>query len=200
MDQMNGQDEHKADNARRTPEWLIEDVRALMGGITLDPASDYQAQKVVRAQHWYGPNNGPDSGGSWLGEDGLGPYAMWASRAVWLNPPGGYMPDRSSKAAAWWRALVESYLSGRTKQACFLAFSLNVFRTGQAARVSPYQFPFVVFRERIRFPGSDGSKGESPNVDSALVYLPPTEPGGQKTYEALQRFQDIFSKHGKVRI
>lgn len=105
------------------------------------------------------------------------------------------MPDRSSSAAVWWTKLFQEYLSCRVEQALFLAFSLNVFRTGQEALVrAPYEFPFVVFKERIRFPGSDGSKGSAPNVDSALVYLPPM------SVAALGKFKAVFGRYGKVRI
>jgi len=193
---MRGQDPDRADNARRTPVWLLTAARELMGSITLDPASDPEAQMQVRAAGWYGPGQVITNGLS----------VPWYGR-VWLNPPGGKYDAQTllpkahglglSSAAVWWHKLTVEYLQGNVDQALFLCFSLNVFRTGQWPQTpAPYEFPFLVFKDRIRFAGSDGSKGESPNVDSALVYLPPR--AGTET--ALTRFALIFGQYGKVRI
>lgn len=183
-----------------------------MGGIELDPASDAQAQEQVRAAAWFGPGQVPilgvrqDDGLSlcWGFSDGPG------SR-VWLNPPGGKLDSTTlkpiqggpgiSSAAVWWSKLVCEYLVGRVSQACFLAFSLNVFRCGQGpvgGLPAPYMFPFLVFRDRIRFPASGGAKVASPNIDSALVYLPPRDPDLGLT--AKNRFAMLFSDLGQVRL
>ena len=101
-----------------------------------------------------------------------------------------------SSAAVWWDKLVREYLSGNVTEALNCAFSLSVFRTGQASPVAPYEFPFVVFHDRIAFAGSDGSDGASPNVDSALVYLPDM----RNPLPGLDRFAKVMGRYGKVRI
>jgi len=205
---MQGQDSTKADNARRTPAWLLTAARELMYGIDLDPASDAEAQREVKARQWLGPGKDRGPGAACvsphIGQNGLA--STWFGR-VWLNPPGGKYDAQTllpkahglglSSAAVWWHKLTVEYLQGNVDQALFLCFSLNVFRTGQWPQTpAPYEFPFLVFKDRIRFPGSDGSRGESPNVDSALVYLPPRV----GTDTALAKFSLIFGQYGKVRI
>lgn len=58
-----------------TPPWVIELVRAALGDIDLDPASNARAQSVVDAHDWYSLD---------VGRDGL--VMPWAGR-VWCNPP-----------------------------------------------------------------------------------------------------------------
>jgi hypothetical protein len=201
---MNGQDQTRQDNSRRTPAWLIAAAREVLGKIDLDPASDPYAQGVVQAHTWYdldGMHTDSVTQG-WLEFVDRWTGALqcpWFGH-VWLNPPGGYAPNpangRMSSAAVWWDKLVREYLSGNVTEALFLAFSLNVFRTGQASHAAPYEFPFVVFRDRVQFAGSDGSKGDSPNVDSALVYLPDMK----NPLPGLDRFASVLGRYGKVRI
>ena len=56
-----------------TPAEVIEPVRAALGGIDLDPCTTAEAQRVIRAAHYYAR---PD--------DGL--TLPWRGK-VWLNPP-----------------------------------------------------------------------------------------------------------------
>ena len=56
-----------------TPETLIEAAREVMGGIDTDPASNADAQRIVRAKRWHSKE-----------DDGL--TREWHGR-VWLNPP-----------------------------------------------------------------------------------------------------------------
>jgi len=56
-----------------TPDTYIEMAREVMGGIDLDPASDLEAQKVVKAKRFYDKK-----------ADGL--QQTWQGR-IWLNPP-----------------------------------------------------------------------------------------------------------------
>lgn len=58
-----------------SPDWAVEWARAAMGGIDLDPASCEEAQRTVRADHYYTAE-----------DDGL--TREWFGR-VWLNPPWG---------------------------------------------------------------------------------------------------------------
>lgn len=56
-----------------TPAWIIQGVKAVMGGISLDPASCAQAQRTIQAANYYtAKTNGLDK--------------EWSGR-VFLNPP-----------------------------------------------------------------------------------------------------------------
>ena len=56
-----------------TPEIYIEMAREVMGGIDLDPASDLEAQKVVKAKQF-------------IDKEANGLKQSWQGR-IWLNPP-----------------------------------------------------------------------------------------------------------------
>lgn len=70
-----------------TPEWVIEKVNRVLGGIDLDPATTAKANGVVKAKRIYTKR-----------ENGLN--QPWAGR-VYLNPP-------YSSPGPWVRKLVES--------------------------------------------------------------------------------------------
>ena len=86
-----------------TPGFVIEASRALMGSITLDPASCALANTaVVEADRFFTRS-----------DDGLslewGPYER-----VFLNPPGGKTRNVSN-ARRWWFKLAREYLAGRVR-------------------------------------------------------------------------------------
>ena len=66
---------NKADDANDyyTPDWVAEIGRRAMGGIELDPASCEEANRVIRADHYFTRE-----------DDGLA--QEWYGK-VWLNPP-----------------------------------------------------------------------------------------------------------------
>jgi hypothetical protein len=179
------------DNNRRTPEHILALVHEMWPeGIDLDPASDWQAQERVQAHYWHGPNDGPDSGGAWLGTDGLGPYAQWFGR-VWLNPPGGMVRmqkglGRESSAAMWWAKLQHDYQVGHIAEALFLGFTLEILRTAQKWGTPPQAYPMCVPKDRLEFPSSSGENSDSPAMGSCIVYL-----GTQ-----VARFREVFEKVG----
>ena len=57
-----------------TPQETIEQARLVLRGITLDPASTKNANKIVRARKFYTKE-----------QDGLS--KSWKNQRVWLNPP-----------------------------------------------------------------------------------------------------------------
>ena len=187
----------KSDANRRTPEHVLALAREVMGGIDLDPASDVEAQKVVKAKYWLGPG----APACKIEPNGL--YWQWdlsevkgRPARVWLNPPGGVLDPKTlqprpkgpgiSSAAVWWAKLVHEYNAERVSEALFLAFTLEVFRTGQVFARPPQTFPFCIPRGRLRFPSSNGGTVNAPAAASAIVYLGPN----------VARFRSVFGQIG----
>lgn len=137
-----------------TPKWLSDIAREVMGGIDLDPASDFTGNAKIEASSFY--------------SDG-GLERDWFGR-VFLNPPGGRVGNRSA-AAAWWDKLVREWLCGNVEQAIFIGFSLNILQTSQMVDNSVLQFPMCIPRKRIPYDRSDGAS-ESPPHPSCIVFIP----------------------------
>lgn len=122
----------EADGARRakhssskdnhmTPKPFTDAARQVMGGIDVDPATTEFANRAIGAKAIYtvetSGHNKP-----WYG-------------SVFLNPPGGALRvaerGTKSRAVSWWIKLVEERVAMRTKQAIFLAFSLEFLQAVQ---------------------------------------------------------------------
>ena len=161
-----------------TPTYILDMAHKVMGGIDLDPASSADANVNVRAAQY-------------LERDGLS--QPWCGR-VWLNPPGGCLNPKTmlpaktgiSSAAVWWTKLVGAHALGSVTEALFLAFTLELFRTGQRFCEPPQAFPFCVPEDRIKFPSSCGKNVNQPAAASAIVYLGPN----------VQRFREVFGRLG----
>lgn len=189
---------YSEDNSRRTPDYILEAAREVLGEIDLDPASDYEAQHGVGADGWYGPSCPRGGEARWFGTDGL--RAEWHGR-VWLNPPGGKLDDRTwqpvkhagshgvGSASVWWSKLLHEFESGRVSEALFLGFTLEILRTGQRWGKPPQAFPFCVPRDRLQFLSSGEGGCASPPMGSVVVYLGPN----------VARFREVFERIGYVR-
>ena len=90
-----------------TPSDVIEKVRAVLGDIDLDPASNPVANEVVKARQIYTKD-----------DDGL--IQKW-SGTVFLNPPFG-----SDKISQFVEKLVDEYQSGNVPEAIILTESLSL--------------------------------------------------------------------------
>lgn len=134
-----------------TPSDIIEASRAAMGGIDLDPASCYEANRTVQAA-------------SYFDEDANGFLRPWSKselptpvpNRIFLNPPGGFCDAQGvrverrknekgyfyangekckdscqSSSRAWWFKLAMEFASGRVSQAIFLGFSIEILQTTQ---------------------------------------------------------------------
>jgi hypothetical protein len=152
-------------NEHYSPPELCNLARAVFDGpIHLDPFSSLRANRLVRAEEYYTER---DNG-----------FALPWRGNVWVNAPGGSVraPDgrKASQPALAWAYLSSQHEAGSVKQACFLAFNLELFRHAQAWPVrQPFDHSVCIFRHRIAYCDQEGAIQESPPHPSALVYLGP---------------------------
>ncbi len=195
------------------PPDLQTSIVKVLGAIDLDPASCAQAQELIQAEVWYGPE-------SPFGENGLA--EPWAGR-VYLNPPGGpttkeYHHLTQSSMALWWAVLADHWQNGDVDAAFYMGFSIDILSTAQGIfELSPLDFPICVPSKRIPFltPNRKITSGKykgqmiEPNKEAGelvlqkqpthvcvFVYLPPKD----KKEVACAAFSEEFSKWGKVRL
>lgn len=119
-----------------TPGWLIEKARAVLGGTELDPASNEEAQKIVKADRWFSK-----------AADGLS--QEWVAESVWLNPP-------YSNAAVWVDKFLWEYGQHNVGQGLVLVNNNTETRWFQLLLSTAYRCVF--FEGRIKFyrPGQVG--------------------------------------------
>jgi hypothetical protein len=172
-------------NEHYTPPATVDAAREVLDGrIDLDPASCELANKIVVATKIYTRY-----------DDGLA--QPWHGN-VFLNPPGGKVEGASS-ALLWWRHLLGCWFRGDVEAAIFIGFSLEVLRSTQVqgdVALDPFDFPFCVPRQRMRFlaarEGALVSQG-SPTHANVIVYLP-----RHGSAADVQRFAQVFAKLGRV--
>jgi hypothetical protein len=178
-----------ASNEHYTPADIVERARRLMGAIDLDPASCWEAQRMVKANVFHTmqaivlADRHPAETVPWLEAarpsmirgDGLA-LRPWRGN-VFLNPPGGsfkVLNKSFSNAALWWAALVQDWLSGDVKQAVFIGFTLEILRHSQNGCPLPVQaFHRCYPKKRIKFMTEGGVEGKQPSHANLIVYLPP---------------------------
>lgn len=196
--------QHSSDTTEHyTPAPIVEAAREVLGGIDLDPASCSLANEVVQAAAFYGPGG--------LAPDGLA--ETWIGR-VFLNPPGGRVPDEykglgtSSNAALWWATLASAWEAGEVEAAIFVGFTLEILRSAQSLDVpQPINFPLCVPSSRIAFDTEQQGEriaSKQPTHANVIVYLPPYN--GDRVNrptvvgaEHIRGFFEAFSKFGKCR-
>jgi hypothetical protein len=172
----------------RTPTEVLDAVKELFGGsISLDAASDENAQKRVGALRW-------------LGSEFDALSSPWPeAESIFLNPPGGKV-GKESQTKLFWNKLVDEVNlrmghNGRNKHghAVFLAFSMEALQTCQDQGSAMLSFPLCVPNKRLRFVPSDETVvAKSPSHANVIVYVP-----GYK--DETKRFVEIFSRFGACR-
>ena len=131
-----------------TPSYIVEAARTTMGGIELDPASSYPAQKIVKADRFI---VAPEAivvdrwgGVPVLRFDTLGGLSqVWEARSLWLNHPFGRYSEACREgckratcfkrgwhslsarpgSAAWISTLVNSVVTGRVQSAMTITYA-----------------------------------------------------------------------------
>lgn len=130
-----------------TPADWVRVARDVLGSIDLDPASNADAQRVVRAERFYT-----------IDDDGLAQH--WSGR-VWMNPP-------YSRPGPWVAKLLASYVAGDVIAAVAL---LNA-RTGSGWFRSLASHAWRCEKsQRIRFWGPGTTAGGTGRMDSCFFYL-----------------------------
>lgn len=160
------------------PDYILESVRLVLGGIDFDPASSAEFNKVVQATRFM------------TREDDalLNEWPIDKNSSIYLNPPGGKIKNRS-KTALFWQRLMEQQ---EFKHAIFMGFSLECLQTTQASSCPALAFPICVPRKRLAFTAEDGTPGKAPSHSNVIVYIP-----GE--VDETQKFITEFSRYGYVK-
>jgi phage N-6-adenine-methyltransferase len=144
-------------NDHYTPGQYLDAVRAVLGGIALDPASCAEANKVVQAAKFFTAE-----------DDGLS--RPWTGN-VWLNPPYGRLPG------SFVAKFVDEYAAGRTTAGIIL---VNAHCT-DTDWFQPLWDGVLCFTDhRINFYGDDERSGSTHG--SVFVYFGPDGPAFAKQF------------------
>ncbi len=167
-----------------TPPWLIDAARSVLGRIDVDPASSAQANKLLKAQRYFTEKTDGLSK-HWYGKD--------KPSSVWLNPPGGKLPNGKSSTKAWWGKMLIEWRQPYFGHGLFLAFSIEAVQTSQLGNeYSLLSFPTCFFKRRIAFIDPvTGKKASGMTHSSCLTYL-----AGETDQTEL--FAKVFSEYGIV--
>ena len=151
-----------------TPARYLQLIRALMGGIDLDPASCSVAQRTVQATRYFTAD-----------DNGLA--HPWPGR-VFLNPPYGRGVGGLSNQGCWSHRLIEQYEQGITTQAVLLVTAATSEKWFQPL----WAYPVCFTDHRIAFVDAHGHKVRGNTKGAAFVYM-----GNEK-----ERFAELFSAVG----
>lgn len=174
-----------------TPPFITDRVRLTLVTIDLDPASCPEANLTINAKRIYTE-----------ADDGLS--KPWRAKTVFVNPPGGAIKEegerQKSRARLWWEKAVHEWQVGNARSVIFLAFTLELFKSGQMNTHAPYVFPFVVPRIRIPFDKWDPEAGArvkqtSPTHSNAIILLPDVRDPGM-----IPRFGKYFEEVGQMKL
>lgn len=159
-------------NEWMTPLKYIESARKVLGQIDLDPASNEEANKMIKASVFHDINtNGLNQ--RWFG-------------SVWMNPPYGFTKGSGSNQEIWTKKLINEYEQKNVKQAICLVNAVTDRKWFQKL----WRYPICFTDHRIEFiAGSDNIKTKNqPTNGNAFVYF-------GKDFE---EFRKEFSKYGMI--
>lgn len=160
--------------SRKTVEWytppeVIGWVRAILGGIELDPASSEVPQKWIRADRIYNKR-----------DNGL--TKIWKAKTIFLNPPFDKTPE--------WVSCLTSQFERRFFGHAILLCNTNAGYTWWTEVFD--RFPCCLLRERLRFIKEDGTVGGQAKKGQTLALL------SRHSSQTLEMFSGVLSPHGKV--
>lgn len=151
-----------------TPVRYLGAVRAVMGGIDVDPASNDIANEIVQAATYYTlETNGFDK--DWRGR-------------VFMNPPYGFEGGDSNQEL-WSARLVEQFETGITTEAILLVNAVTDRKWFQPL----WNYTICFTDHRIRFYNSAGEFG-FPTHGNAFVYFG----------DNANRFVEVFQQFGVI--
>jgi len=138
------------ENEWYTPSTIIELARSTMGSIDTDPASSYEANKIVQAEQYYT-----------IKENGLG--KKWLGN-VWMNPPYAQPLIRQFSDV-----LVEKYMRREFQQACVLVNNASETEWFQnMERVAEGRCDIT---GRVKFIDKNGNASGAPLQGQAVLYF-----------------------------
>lgn len=155
-----------------TPPYLVERAREAMGGIDLDPASHWVANRAHKIPLYYHVYRSAF-------------HNPWQGR-VWLNPPYG-------DNAPWIREIIRYWDSKDVTQLCYLS-PVWVFSAAQAAPLIERSSAMLLLSPTPSFWGQNKKKeirtpeecGLGTNLPHAILYLGPRS----------REFRAAFAEHG----
>lgn len=163
------------DNEWYTPKGLIELARAVMGSISVDPASSAAANKIVKAKKFYThKTDGLDLSNKWHGN-------------VWLNPP--YARSLLSKFCD--RLLLE-VKEGNVEQACILVNNFTETGSGQDLLDACSSAFFI--RGRVKYWKDDTDDKNSPLQGQMICYFGPNTDHFKATIKKTQGIGGVVMK------
>lgn len=179
-----------------TPSWIAEASRTVLGTIDLDPASSADANKIIKARHYFTKS---DNGLAriWRTEEDKGwkPLGQGASTTlgIFLNPPGGKTDDGKSKVKLWWLKMLSQSEGPYFGHGLFLSFSIEAAQVTQiGCSKSLLDFPTCFFTRRVDYIDPVTLKPVKGNTHSSCItYVP-----GWK--DETQQFVEKFREFGKV--
>lgn len=138
---------NSGNNEWYTPAEIIEAARLVMGSIDIDPASNDDAQKVVKAGTYYtAETNGLDK--EWAGN-------------VWLNPP--YASELIGK-------FIDKLLAERINFKQAIVLVNNATETEWFSKIVKLSSAVCFPRSRVKFYKADGTTG-APLQGQAILYI-----------------------------
>lgn len=153
-----------------TPAHVLGLARAVLGVIDLDPASNHEAQKGVRAARYFTKD-----------DDGL--LYPWKGR-VWLNPPYGKTAGKSNQEL-WSQRLVDEYQNGEVTEALLLVKAALGYKWFEELfRLWPVCF----MRDRLSFILDSGEDDGQSKQGTAIFYFG----------ENFMRFAQTFRPMGRI--
>jgi len=165
-------------NNWRTPHSVVSCVKALLGTIDLDAASDEDANDLLQATAFFSKENS-------------GLDKPWTGRNIFVNPPGGILDGKSATKLFWEKAVREYLNSQGEKEILFLAFSMEILQVSQSCEMSAMDFPFCIPRKRLHFWHPEEPNAKAPTHGNAIILL-------SNDPITILRFKEIFSLLGKV--
>lgn len=144
-----------------SPRHIMQLVHLTLGNIDIDPASDEQANLVVKADRIITAEQDALSMDYWFLEPST----------VYCNPPGSKIGNKS-KAGLFWDKLMMHWEEGLIEHAIFMGFSVEQLATTQSARVPMIQFPVCIPRKRIAFVSPNDDTKCAPSHSNCICYIP----------------------------
>ena len=149
-----------------TPQFIIEAARETMGGIDLDPASSYAANKRVKSEVIFTEK-----------EDGLS--MTWFGN-VWMNHPFSRKGN-----ADWIKKLMQAYALGHAKQACCICFASTSEKWFQPL----FDYPMCFLSPRTNYLRPDGTVYRGAPKGSVVTYLGPDLESFRKNFSPLGKIK-----------